>query len=164
MSDEDERTTNNPMVATFQDDLDSSDDDVSPAVVTKQPVSIKIASADVILSSDEEDESKNMELSFDDEKAINSLTQQFNQVSHVSHESSGHSQSSEDSDEEVASRPVILTHKEELSDNETQAASRTTFNALVSNREVVLTDDDEGRPTVMNTEQLSSEEDRNVSC
>ena len=77
-SDEDEVGGVNPMVAAYQDDLDSSDDDQSPIVtinnsaessnkVTKNISAPKIASADVVLSSDEEEEKAEVEPSESEE-------------------------------------------------------------------------------------------------
>lgn len=87
----------NPMVAAYQDDLDSSDEDQSPIVninstepetMTKPVSAPKIASADVVLSSDEEEreipelESSESEDNDDDgHNTIEKLQEQFSTAS-----------------------------------------------------------------------------------
>lgn len=141
----------NPMVAAYQDDLDSSDEDQSPIVTINKPdtevtakVSApKLASADVVLSSDEEEEIKSIKSdtesddSHDGHNTIEKLQEQFASSTLASQKSQDSSKrqssvesdnavskrapepdvNSEDSDEEQQA-PVILTYDEDLSDDD----------------------------------------------
>lgn len=121
---EEERT--NPMVAGFQDDLDSSDEDVIHEV---HPVNVKIASANVVLSSDEEAEPKAEVLSdseSDEPHSIEALPTLEPFVVSTANQNSpteekpkadeSEDENSSDDDDVVTQKPVILTAIEDLSD------------------------------------------------
>lgn len=171
-SDEDEDTVDNPMVATFQDDLDSSDDEVSPVAASKPPpTSVKVASAHIVLSSDEE-EPKPVTDSDSDPETVSKLTAQFNAsvpVGEITAQRQERSEGSDSSEEsgDGARKPVILSLEEDLSEGDMPVTSsgRPTGSGgprgFVSSKTLVLTDSDEDRPHVMPSEQLSSEEEEN---
>ena len=169
-SDEDEVGGVNPMVAAYQDDLDSSDDDQSPIVtinnsaersskVTKNFSAPKIASADVVLSSDEEEETAEVELSESEESedddshnTIEKLQEHFASVSVCSKDNlisnnsispqSDVESSNNDfhlSSNNVQSAPVVasVTSDNSDSDTEQQAPVIMTYNEDLSDDDVI---------------------------
>ncbi|XP_067951594.1 rab-like protein 6 [Watersipora subatra] len=165
-SDEDDDAADNPMVATFRDDLDSDDDKMQ----TEPPASvkIKIASADIVLSSDEEEPKKKASDSEEaEEETISGLTKQFHEAMSGPRLESAREEkvrdednaegSSEDSDsEEEAAQPVIKSFNEDFSDTETPTLITSKAVNKPSSHAIVLTESEDDEPKVV--QSVSSDE------
>ena len=167
LSDDDDDVPNNPMVATFQDDVDTDSEDDLPTKVTP----VKMASADVQLSSDEDDNPQSSKLESEPEDGlINKLSKQFNDTigagDNKELSTASPSDSSDHSDNDVQ-QPVIMSYTEELSDSDvgTTAKSPVSSNLVsrLSSKVVVLTDSEDERPTELAKERSSSIGESQVS-
>lgn len=157
------------MVASYQDDLDLSDDENdSPAIVSKSATH-KVASADVILSSDEEEQEKKSDTeseSDEPDSVINRLANQFGDSVNTQGE---HSQGSDSS--EGGNVPHTIKYDADLSDDNTLSRTatgrmpqvRNSRAALNSSKDILLTDSEDDRPHVLADEQVSSEDESLVS-